>query len=93
MTAAEERIDAMFHDLMKMSRANEPQIFCARIIALLANVVGNLPKDYFETMAKVEPCGRVGCDCHLGLQGTGKKLLRLLREDWENNKPEETRVA
>lgn len=91
--SGENKLKGIYKDLLLLAKENDPQTFCAAFMGTVANVIGNLPKEYFEQMVKVEPCGRVGCDCHLGLQLHGSRLLRLLREDWENNKPEETEVC
>ena len=52
--------------LLREARANDPQHFKAFFCgAIIANVVGNLPAEYWEKFIVRVPCDRPGCDCHL----------------------------
>lgn len=52
--------------IMAVARSNEPDKFAAFFCGgVIANVVGNLPEDYWVEFRKsVLPCGQPGCDCH-----------------------------
>jgi len=58
-----------------------PLLFRTIFASYIANVVANLPDDYWEACKVINPCGRVGCNCHLGLVPNAMKLFELLRED------------
>lgn len=67
----------------------EPQEFAAMFTGgIIANVVGNMPQNYWQEFSRVEPCGRPGCDCHLVLQPKIMKALETLRNDHMKYKPE-----
>lgn len=78
---AEQKLYEIECWLIQAARDNDPQVFKARFAALIANVVGNMSEDYWLEFVKVEPCGRAGCDCHLGVQKSGTDLFKILRED------------
>jgi len=63
------------------AQTSHPQHFRTIFASYIANVVANLPDDYWEACKKIDPCGRVGCNCHLGLVPTAMKLFDLLRQD------------
>lgn len=88
-----DKLKAIYIHFMELAQTNEPKMFVAYMMGTVANIVGNMSQEYFDEMTKVEPCGRVGCDCHLGIMDQGCKCLRLLREDWEAHKPQQTEVA
>ena len=62
-----------------------PAAFKARLSAMVANVIGNLPDDYWRQFIKLEPCGRPGCACHLGVQKQGVELFKLLRQEHQEH--------
>lgn len=44
----------------------EPSQFHTFFCALMANIVGNLPDDYWERVKEQnKPCGQTDCTCHL----------------------------
>lgn len=72
--------------LLTEARNMPPQEFAAFFCGgLIANVVGNMTENYWREFSKIEPCGRPGCDCHLGLMPISMKLLALLREDHQKH--------
>ena len=66
--------------LLITAASSDPKAFNAFFVGLIANVIGNLPEDYFKAMMKVEPCGREGCDCHL-MRRDEAIFLEALRDD------------
>jgi len=86
--------DVAVRAFLSVAQHLKPEDFTPLLIGgVLANVIGNVPMDYFERMVAVQPCGVVGCDCHLGIQASGAKFLRELRADWEENKVQKTAEA
>ena len=74
--------------LLQIAEANDPHEFRAYFIgAILANVVGQLPENYWKQFTKCEPCGTVGCLCHerTALLMAGLKAIRL---DHQQNAPQ-----
>ena len=62
-----------------------PGDFKACFAGMIANVVGNMPEDYWREFIKVEPCGRPGCNCHEEVQKNGAELFKLLRKDHQEH--------
>lgn len=69
MTPAEK---AEFEDMRKMSRMLidkaqklSPVDFQTILMATMANVVGNIPDDYWNHCKIVTPCREPNCDCQL----------------------------
>ncbi len=67
--------------LLTLASESYPDDFKARFAGLVANVVGNLPEDYWRQFIIVAPCGRPGCTCHEAVQKHGADLFKLLRAD------------
>jgi hypothetical protein len=66
-----------FLELAKVSEPRDYQVFLG---SFMANVVGNLPADYWEKMSKTDPCGIAGCDCHVHAKKV-MGILQILRTD------------
>lgn len=68
--------------LMMTATISEPQAFRAFFIGgVIANVVGNLPEEYWRRFISVEPCVQPGCNCHLLLVPEVIQALTILRMD------------
>jgi len=65
---------------IQKQRGIHPLDFQCFIGALLANVVGAIPDDYWAQMMVTEPCPTPGCDCHV-IAGHVMDALSLLRND------------
>ncbi len=52
--------------MLEMARHMSPELFRASLIALIMNVSGNLPDDYWSQMISTlgQPCGEPNCRCH-----------------------------
>ncbi len=66
--------------LLDYSRESQPAEFRAMFCGLIANVVGNLPDDYWREFLRVEICSEPGCDCHK-IQEPVLAALAALRAD------------
>lgn len=73
------------HNMARVMTPQEWQTwFCG---AVIANVVGNLPDEYWKEAKVKVPCGRAGCDCHLQFAdlwfswiGCERTISSILRE-------------
>lgn len=88
--STESQMVTITRDLLLVAKANEPKYFTPALMGMIATVVGLLPDEYFEKMTVIEPCGRVGCDCHLTIQPEGIRFLRAIREDFFSEKVTQT---
>jgi hypothetical protein len=70
-----------------VAKGVHPQSFKAWFAGFIANIVAQLPDDYWAEFIKVKPCGRVGCTCHLDVAFHGAQLFKLLREDYKQFGP------
>lgn len=74
---------------LKMAKATPPADFAALFFGgVVANVVGNLPDDYWQELVREssKPCARAGCDC----QKMNVQILAVmdaLRADHKRFKP------
>lgn len=76
--------EAIVKYLLPLAAKTPPPVFRAYFTgAILANIVGPMPEDYWREFVKVEPCGRAGCECHIaaakmiaGLQGLRDDLKK-----------------
>ena len=84
-TEAKELRDRMVH----LARQMHPLDFRACLSGTIATVMGCMSERYWDLFTKNEPCGEVGCDCHLGLQQTTIKFFTCLREDYLEHGPAE----
>lgn len=73
-------VGGMSQALLALANAIKPQEFKTVISAVLANVVGQLPDDYWKEMMISLPCTSPGCDCHV-VAGHTMDALTLLRND------------
>ncbi len=82
---AQSSVDSKFHDaayqLLMFAGNLHPGEFQTRFASLIANIVGNLPDDYWQEFIKIKPCGRAGCGCHLTLKKHAVDLFKLLRAE------------
>ena len=77
----EEALPIIVRYLLQVAAASDPQSFKGFLMGgVLTNCVAALPEDYFDRMTKIEPCGRVGCDCHL-MANEARNFLQSCRED------------
>ena len=81
----EQTIDGVFFDisqaLITLASNMHPDEFRPRLSALIGNVVGNMPEEYWQEFVKIKPCGRAGCDCHLTTVKNGVEIFERLRRD------------
>lgn len=67
------------------AHAMPPHAFSAFLCGgIVANIIGNLPDEYWREMMRVEACGRPGCDCHV-LQEQVMQTLDAMRKDHKKN--------
>jgi hypothetical protein len=66
--------------LLYIQRRIHPLDFQCFIGALLANVVGAIPDDYWARMMVTKPCSTPDCDCHV-ISASVMASLNLLRND------------
>jgi hypothetical protein len=85
-----EKLVAAWNLLAELARTNQPEDFSSMFHGLIANLVGNMSEGYFERLVKIEPCERVGCNCHVVIKPVGVAYFKASREDWQTNKVEET---
>lgn len=55
----------MVHMFMQLHAAAPPDCFGTIFLAVIANVAGNLPDDYWDDMQDIKPCVVKGCNCHV----------------------------
>lgn len=69
--------------ILEVARHNEPETFSAFFCGgVIANVLGNLPEDYWQKFRQIEPCDQPGCDCHL-LRARTLPFLEMIRADYQ----------
>lgn len=61
-----------------------PGDFQWRFAGMIANVVGNMPDEYWREFCKMGPCDRVGCTCHETVQ-KHVELFTLMRRDHQEH--------
>lgn len=84
INAAKELGQIIVGTLVKIAETTEPAAFQAYFIgAIIANVVGNLPDEYWRDFQTVEPCDVPGCDCHV-MKPALIAALNALRNDHKN---------
>lgn len=74
--------------LLEVARHNDPETFRAFFLGVIANVVGNLPDDYWRKCLKSEACDEPGCDCHV-VNDKMVAALDALLDDWKEHVPAE----
>lgn len=85
MTPAQQLAQTTVSQLLGLARTSDPQHFKAYFCgAIIANVVGNLPDDYWQKLIVREPCDRAGCDCHL-MSDPVIEALKIVRADHEKH--------
>ena len=85
MTPEDELQREIVTSLFNIAKVMPPQYFKTFFAGIVANVVGNMSERYWIEFSKIEPCGRAGCDCHLGVQREAQKLFDLLRADHQEH--------
>lgn len=78
--------------LMQTAEVLHPRNFQCGLGAILANVVGNLPDDYWQEAKKVGPCSIPGCLCHVPAKAV-MEALDLLRNDHIETMKKRPKVA
>jgi hypothetical protein len=66
--------------ILAIQKRIHPLDFQILLSSLLANVVGDIPDDYWARMVVTKPCDVPGCDCHI-VAGIVMAALDLLRND------------
>ena len=67
--------------LTLVAQALHPHDFRIWLFSIvMANVVGNMPDDYWEQMMDCKPCPEAGCDCHL-MARQFMAAMNIIRED------------
>lgn len=84
----EEVVKLIVERCLGVASVNPPSEFAAWFCGgIIANVIGNLPDEYWEKMSTPVPCGRPGCDCHLHEQDALKFLSELRKKHIEYTLP------
>jgi hypothetical protein len=82
--------EAVVAMLLRFAARNDPQkfkgYFMGAIVAIVANVLGNLPEHYWEQFIKAHPCNVPSCDCHR-LASEVAPALEALRQDFKAHLP------
>lgn len=77
----------MVSGLLDLAKHSDPDDFRGFLIGgVLANVVGNMPDDYWRKFMKLEICTEPGCDCHV-IRETMLAALDALRDDHKKHSP------
>ncbi len=70
-------------EILRIAARTEPEPFRAFFGgAIVTNVLGNLPNEYWQKFSDVKPCDNPKCDCHV-LQLKIMPILELMREDFK----------
>jgi hypothetical protein len=80
MTSEHEKEMRRLTGVILAYKRMHPLDFQVFLGALLANVVGALPDDYWARMMVTNPCEVPGCDCHV-IAGQVMAALNILRND------------
>lgn len=72
--------------LVMASHMPAAEFRAALLGGVLANTLGSLPDNYFETLLANQPCGRPGCDCHCMFDELKPGLIKL-RNDIKQHRP------
>jgi hypothetical protein len=76
-------LDLMHKIIIQEAKESTPHEFRAFFIgAIIGNVIGNMPDEYWHEFRKIEICDEPGCNCY-ELQAEVMKTLQLVRDDFK----------
>lgn len=88
-----EARDRILGDILKVASKVHPQEFQAWFLGgILANVLGEMPDEYWSLFKKKEACPEVGCDCHIVFSKFTEQL-QIMRDDWKKHGAPEKEIT